>query len=207
MISDDKGNLYILSARNHVFRVNTQTKVATHLGSITGLPAAFTVNGAVVDADGNLLVSSAVDATSYYVVNPRSWSASPFPSTGGIFKSSDLANGNFLSATCDIPTYTDNELKKLIRPQDKFAGLIAVYPNPATVGQVNLQFTKVPAGNYTLELRDVLGRTVGTKKVSVSTESQTQTLQINELDAKGIYMIKLFDYNSKSVFTQKLLVQ
>src|SRR6478672_8722916 len=45
MISDDKGNLYILSARNNVFRVNTETRVATHLGAISGLSPNFTVNG------------------------------------------------------------------------------------------------------------------------------------------------------------------
>ena len=207
VISDDKGNLYILSARNHVFKVNTKTKVATHLGMINGLPSTFTVNGAVVDGDGNLLVSSAVDATSYYVVNPKSRNASPYLAASGIFRSSDLANSNFLSSTCDIPTYTDNQLKKLIRPEDRFAGLIAVYPNPATVGQVNIQFNKVPAGNYMLELRDVLGRSIARQKISLSAESQTQTVQINESNAKGIYLIKLFDYNSKSVFTQKLLVQ
>src|SRR5688572_7904637 len=42
MISDDKGNLYILSARNNVFKVNTETKVAKYLGSINGLSPNFT---------------------------------------------------------------------------------------------------------------------------------------------------------------------
>jgi hypothetical protein len=98
MISDDKGNLFILSARNHVFKVNTESKVATHLGNIEGLSANFTTNGAVVDAQGNLIVSSAVDGNTYYVVNPKGWTASPYEAVNGVFKSSDLANSNFLSS-------------------------------------------------------------------------------------------------------------
>ena len=48
MIADDNGNLYVFSARNHVFKINIESKVATHLGIISGLPTGFTVNGAAV---------------------------------------------------------------------------------------------------------------------------------------------------------------
>src|SRR5690606_40297062 len=37
MIADNDGNLYILSARNHVFKVDIETRVATHLGSVKNL--------------------------------------------------------------------------------------------------------------------------------------------------------------------------
>ncbi len=39
IIADDEGNIYVFSARNHVFKVNLESKVATHLGVITGLPS------------------------------------------------------------------------------------------------------------------------------------------------------------------------
>ncbi len=39
MISDDKGNLLIITARNVVFTVNTESKVAKYLGNITGRSA------------------------------------------------------------------------------------------------------------------------------------------------------------------------
>jgi Secretion system C-terminal sorting domain len=209
MISDDKGNLYILSARNHVFRVNTESKVATHLGTIQGLDQNFTVNGAVVDGDGNLLVSSAVDGNNYYVVNPKNWTASPYKSANGIFRSSDLANSNFLAEPRknNIVNYTEPELRKLTVPQDKYASLISVYPNPVTNNQITVQFNKVPAGTYVLELRDVVGRSVMQKKVTISADSQTQSLQLTESNAKGIYMVKLSDFNNQSVFTQKVVVQ
>jgi hypothetical protein len=95
----------------------------------------------------------------------------------------------------------------LIRPEDKFADLISVYPNPVTTSNIRVQFNKVPAGNYTMELRDALGRSVMQKKITVNSESQSQEFQLTESNAKGIYMVKVFDMSSRSVFTQKLVVQ
>jgi hypothetical protein len=65
----------------------------------------------------------------------------------------------------------------------------------------------VPAGNYTLELRDVLGRSVILKAITISNESQIQTLTLNQSDAKGVYMITVSDNTNQSVFAQKLVVQ
>ncbi|HTM91547.1 MAG TPA: hypothetical protein VL095_03955 [Flavisolibacter sp.] len=155
MISDDRGNLFILTARNNVFMVNTENKVAKYLGNITGLEQNFTVNGAVVDSDGNLLVSSAVDGNTYYVVNPVNWKATPYKAVNGIYRSSDLANSNFLSSNRTIKPNQD--IQRLIRPEEKYAKEISIYPNPVTASVIKLQFNKVPAGNYTVELRDVLG--------------------------------------------------
>jgi len=205
MISDDKGNLVILTARNVVFTVNTETKVAKYVANISGLEQNFTVNGAVVDGDNNLLVSSAIDGNSYYVVNPADWSAKPYKTAGSIFRSSDLANSNYLSAK--TPKLTTSDIQRLIRPEEKFANSIAIYPNPVTTSAVKLQFTKVPAGNYTVELRDVLGRTVMQRRISIDGEYQTQELKLDRRNTNGIYMVKVFDGNNQSVFTQKLVVQ
>lgn len=204
MISDDRGNLYILTARNNVFTVNTKNKVAKYVGNITGLEQNFTVNGAVVDGDGNLLVSSAVDANTYYVVNPAGWKATPYKATNGIFRSSDLANSNFLSANRTIKI---QDIQRLIRPEEKYAKQISVYPNPVTASAIRLQFNKVPAGNYTVELRDVLGRTVMQKRISIEAENQVQELKFDRRNTNGVYMVKLFDGLNQSVFTQKLVVQ
>ena len=149
MISDDKGNLLIITARNVVFTVNTESKVAKYLGNITGLEQNFTVNGAVVDGDGNLLVSSAVDGNTYYVVNPANWSATPYKAVNGVFRSSDLANSNFIS-TQKTPKLTNTEIQRLIRPEEKFANVIAVYPNPVTTGQSNCNSLKFPLATIRL---------------------------------------------------------
>lgn len=204
MISDDKGNLYIISASNHVFQVSMETKVAKHLGTISGLAQNFTVNGAVVNGDGKLLVSSAVDGSKYYVVNPANWSATPYTSATGVFKSSDLANSNFLATRKNTLVA---ELLPPAAPQEKFANLVSVYPNPVTESHVTLQFKDVPSGSYTVELRDALGRSVLQKKITINAKAQTQALSLAQSDAKGVYMVKLLDANNESVYTQKIVVQ
>jgi hypothetical protein len=206
MIADDNGNLVIISARNNVFQVNTETKVAKHLGSIQGLPQAFTANGAVVDNEGFLLVSSAVDGNAYYVVNTKSWQATPYAAANGVFKSSDLANSNFLSSK-STRNYNPEDLMLAKRPIDQLSKQISVFPNPVTERQVNIQFTKVPSGDYTIELTDVLGRSVQQKRVTVNNEEQVQVLQLNENNSKGIYLVKVFDRKMQTVFTQKVMVQ
>jgi hypothetical protein len=206
MISDDQGNLFIITARNNVFLVNTQSKVAKYLANIKGLTQNFTVNGAVVDADGNLLVSSAVDNKNYYVINPVNWTATPYKMANGVFRSSDLANSNYLSAK-RTPKPNVSAIQRLLRPEEKWASQIAVYPNPVTANTIKLQFNKVPSGDYTVELRDVLGRAVMQKKISVAYENQVQELKIDKRNANGIYMIKVFDGSNQPVFSQKLVVQ
>lgn len=202
MIADDEGNLFILTARNHVFKVNTQNKVATHLGAIQNLPSGFTVNGAVVDGNGDLLVSSAVDAAAYYAVSPKDWKAIPYAGLASVFRSSDLANSNFL-ATSARP----KEISTIVAPTDKYAKLIAIYPNPVTSSRIAVQFNKVPKGDYTLQFTDMLGRSVMQRRVSISNQNQMQEILLNESHAKGLYMIKVLDAAKQSVFTQKLMVQ
>lgn len=211
MISDDKGNLYIISARNHVFKVNTGTKVATHVGQIEGLAPNFTVNGAVVDSYGNLLVSSAVDGNSYYMVNPRGWTASLYKSDYGIYKSSDLANSNFLKEPGKDPIAPFNtvptDTKQMSALQNSFHNQVMIYPNPVTTNQITIHFKKVPQGNYVLELTDVLGRVVTQKNININADNQVQQISLNPANTKGVYMIRVSGKANEPVFSQKLLVQ
>jgi hypothetical protein len=202
MIADDKGNLYILSARNQVFKVDLETKVAKHLGNIKGLPGKFTVNGAVVDGDGNLLVSSAVDGSAYYVVNPKSWEASLFP-TSTVFRSSDLANGNFLKTTSgNTPV-----IETISRAASAYANQIQIFPNPVTSGKFNLQFNRIPAGEYVLELTDVMGRRVMQKRILTNDEYVTQPISLADAKAKGVYLVRVLNKDKQNIFEQKMMIQ
>ena len=207
MISDDEGNLYIMSARNQVFKVSTETKVATYLGAVKDLPTNFTINGAVVDAEGSLLVSSAVDGSGYYVVNPKNWSASPFTITRDVYRSSDLANSNYLASPKKQtrPELQNVQMTRVI--PEKFSKNISVYPNPVTDNNVMISFSKVPNGDYILELTDVLGRTVQQSRVTIWSEDQTHNLKVEGRNTKGTYLLRVVDRDLTAVFTQKILVQ
>ena len=202
MISDDRGNLYVLSARNQVFVVNTETKMAKHLGGIEGLPNDFTVNGAVVNADGHLLVSSAVNNKAYYVLDPASWEASLYANDKGIFRSSDLANSNYLQ------TRKKGEVIETITAKG-FPGsdLIQIFPNPVTDGNFNVQFNGVPAGDYVIEVTDVLGRSILQKRTLISGKGVAQVVELQSTNARGIYLVKVTSKSKKQVFEQKILIQ
>jgi hypothetical protein len=200
MIADDAGNLYILSAHNHVFKVNTQNRMATHLGAISGLPENFTVNGAVVAADGSLLVSSAVDGSGYFSINPNNWQATPYALATAVYRSSDLANSNFL-ASPDKWATMQTALKGVV------SDAMQVYPNPITNKRFTVQFAKIPAGDYTIELTDVNGKNLLQKRVVVNGAQQTQAMTLPATSAKGVYFVKVVDRNKKSVFEQKVMVQ
>jgi hypothetical protein len=206
MIADDKGNLYILSARNSVFIVSTETKVAKYLGGIQGLPANFTVNGAVVNAKGALLVSSAVNDKGYYVIDPKTWRAELFQNASSVFKSSDLANSNFLSSSSASKNPT-KVIDAIVRQNPTGANFIQVYPNPVVANKFTVQFSEVPQGYYTLELTDVMGRAVQQQRINILSDDQTQLISIPSATAKGIYLIKVYDESKKSVFEQKVMVQ
>ncbi|HEX2608707.1 MAG TPA: T9SS type A sorting domain-containing protein [Flavisolibacter sp.] len=202
MIADDQGNLYILSAQKNVFVVNTKTKVARLLASITQLPDGFTVNGAVVDAEGSLLVSSAVDGSSYYVVNPATWSATAYTASAGIYRSSDLANSNFLSSGV-----TAREIPLIKQAAGTNSKAVSVYPNPVSSNTVRIQFHAIPNGDYTIELTDAVGRRVLQKQITVNQEEQIQNLSLGNRRAQGSYVVRVINRGKQSVYIQKLLVQ
>jgi hypothetical protein len=201
MVSDDAGNLYILSAFNHVFKVNTDTKVATHLGPISGLPQNFTVNGAVVTADGSLLVSSAVDGSGYFTVNPANWKARPYALPAGVYRSSDLANSNYLSVNRKPAVETLRQ-----RTEVRNTG-VQVYPNPVTANRFTLQFSKIPSGTYAIEVTDETGKALVQKRTVINTAGQTQTITLPSGTAKGLYLVNVSDRNGKAVFGQTVVVQ
>jgi Secretion system C-terminal sorting domain len=203
MIADNDGNLYVFSARNNVFKVNIETKVATHLGTISGLPANFTTNGAAVDENNGVLITSAVDASSLYTVDIKTLVATVVKSNNVPWHTADLANSNILETR--KPVSAPELIASKVAPlNDK----IQLYPNPVTTNQFNIQFSQADEGNYTVQVTDARGQQVTFKTVSVSGKGQTvSSVNLPALSSKGIYIVKVNDPNSKTVYSNKIVVQ
>ena len=203
MIADNDGNLIVFTARNNVFQVNIDSKVATHLGTITGVPANFTTNGVAVDENNKILISSAVDASSLYTVDPKTLVATAVK-TGAIpWHTADLANSNILRSRnpMSAPELITNTAAVL---NDK----IQLYPNPVTTNQFNIQFNGTGGGTYMVQVTDARGQQVAQKIVSVNGKGQTIAgINLPAPFAKGIYIVKVNDANSKTVFSNKIVVQ
>jgi hypothetical protein len=203
MIADNDGNLLVFSARNNVFKVNIESKVATHLGNISGLPANFTTNGAAVDENNKVLITSAVDASAIYSVDPKTLVATAMKSTAVPWHTADLANSNILESRKSVsaPELIASKVSPL---SDK----IALFPNPVTTNRFNVQFNDTEAGTYTVQVTDARGQQVAQKTVSVNGKGQTITsINIPAPSSKGIYIVKVNDPNNKTVYSNKIVVQ
>lgn len=206
MIADDDGNLYVFSARNHVFKVNIENRVATYLGVVSGLPNGFTVNGAVVNENNQVIVGSALESPSLFVLNTKTWVASPMKISGTVSHTSDLANGNLLVSGNKTNAATVDVISRNTAANTGDEK-ITVFPNPVTNNQFSIQFNDLNAGNYTVQITDVTGRQLMQQLVNVSGDKQTQTIRLGSSFAKGVYLVKVSDQNSKEVFSTKIVVQ
>lgn len=207
MIADDNGNLYVFSARNNVFRVNIESKVATHLGTVSGLPNGFTINGAAVTDDNKIIVASAVQGGSLFTVDAKTLAATVYTMAGTVWQTSDLANGNLLASGTTSKGGATIDLMSSNGPANSGDGKISIYPNPITNNQFVIQFNQLEAGGYTVQVTDVMGRQVLQQVVNVGGENQSQAIKISPSASKGIYLVKVMDQGSKIVYNTKVVLQ
>jgi len=204
MIADNEGNLFVISARNQVFKINPANKVATHLGMIDGLPEGFTVNGAAVNEENRIVVSSAL-RTEYFTVNQHDWSAIPYAISNTSWNSSDLANSNLLTTTVKNSNTVDFVSRNPAPHSGD--GKISLYPNPVSNNQFVMQFSQLKAGNYSLQVTDVMGRSIVLQNISISGDNHAQVVKLDPAAARGIYLIKVTDGGKQEVYSTKIVVQ
>lgn len=196
MLADASGNLYVITAHNHVFKVDIQTRIATYIVKIKGLPVGFTTNGAVVNQEGKVVISSASYLTSYFTVDPFSWEATTVEARKQIYNTSDLANNNLLYKT------NFNQTNNILSKQ-----LISVYPNPVKSKIFRVSFDNQLNGRFNVQLVDVTGRTVSDKVVAVDSGSQISEVRINTAITSGMYLVKVLNNRNKEVYTKKIIIE
>lgn len=206
MVADDDGNLYVFSARNNVFKVNIESRVATHLGAVSGLPNGFTINGAAVNENNKVIVGSAMESASLFVVDTKTWATTALKMTGANWHSSDLANGNLL-VSGNKPKATNADLIFRSIPENIGDNKISIYPNPVTNNQFTIEFNDLTAGSYTVQVTDVTGRQLMQQAINISGDKQLQTIKLTPSASKGVYMVKVTNAGNKAVFSTKIVVQ
>ena len=205
MVADAYGKLVIVAATHNVFTIDVAKRVATLTGTITGLPANFSTNGAAVDNDGNMVVSSANVFEGLYKVNMKDLSATKIVSTEKPFNASDLASGNFLlqkEADAANSFSTTKSLMPLTTVSDA-----KIFPNPVTGSEFRILFEGQKAGKYTIILTDLAGKTMQSKVVAISKSGQTSTIRLTRYHAKGTYLVNVLDEKGQNAFTEKLVVE
>jgi len=201
LVADDAGYLYLISASNRVFKIDTKNRVTSFLAIISGLPPQFTTNGAAVDENGNLLVSSSTYKDAYFIVNPKTWKVLPSPENHQIYGCADLANSNVLITKTTAPSIF------LLNKSLGKTGKIRVFPNPVPNDKVSIQFDDLSPGNYTIQLVNVLGTTLIQQKAIITGRSHTELIYIPGYTAQGFYCIYILNEKNIVVSTQKLAIE
>ncbi|MDB5201217.1 MAG: hypothetical protein JWQ27_626 [Ferruginibacter sp.] len=206
MLADAFGKLYIISASHNVFVVDINSRMATFQGTITGLPAGYTTNGAAVDAEGQVVVSSANLFEGYYKFSLDKLAAVRIEGSDTKYNASDLANGNLL-------------LQKEADAANKFSlvpNLVAnegiksdtrIYPNPVSGNTFKVLLDGTKDGAYTIVIADIAGRSLQTTKINLLKGQQSQQVSLKARPAPGTYLVKVLNEKNQVVLTDKLLVQ
>lgn len=206
MIADAFGKLYVISASHQVFSIDINSRIATHLGAITGLPAGYTTNGAAVNNDGDIIISSAVKFDGYYKLKLSDLAAVKLEGSDVKYNASDLAGSNLLlqkeADAANKFSMANSGLRPIGTASDS-----KVFPNPITTSSFNVLFDGKKEGTYTILLTDLAGRTLQTKVVNVTKGVQTENINLTSRPAKGMYMVKVLDENKQTVLTEKVMIQ
>ncbi len=205
MVADAFGKLVIVTASHNIFNIDVDARTAKFAGTITGLPANFSTNGAAVDDDGNMVVSSANVFEGLYKVNMKDLSAVKIVSTEKPFNASDLANGNFLLQK-EADAARNFEFTKSMLPLTTISDT-KVFPNPVTGSQFRVLMEGQKTGRYTIVVTDLAGRTLQSKVISLTKAPQTTTINLARRQAKGTYMVNVLNDNKQVVSTEKLVLE
>jgi hypothetical protein len=215
MVGAADGSLYLISMRNHVFKISLPNKQCDYIGMIRGLPEAFTSNGAAVDENGALLISC---GTSYgknfsplYKVDMSTLEAMPVNNAlSDMGNISDMASSNLLfrqndqkKATGSDPVFTQKTEADLEQMP-----VISIFPNPVTHNKFQVKTSNLPQkDDYRMLLLDIHGNKIMDAKMSIRAKSNTQSFSFPARNAKGVYVLQIMDAFNRSVFSQQLIVE
>ena len=202
MIAAADGSLYLVSASHSIFRVDITNRSAKYIGAISGLPNGYTSNGAVVDENCKLIVSSANSIDGYYSVDMNDWKAVKAPSQGQVFNTSDLANGNIA-----FQNKKSAETLPLVTRTLVGNHKISLYPNPVSEGIFRVRFENDELGRYEIQLVDITGRIILQKPVSIGNKGQVVHIELGKPVSKGIYLVKVIGNTKKAVYTDKIIIE
>ncbi len=203
MIADAYGKVYIISATKNVFVVDVNTRVTTFKGTITGLPGNFTANGAAVDANGDVVLSSATAFVGYYKMNIKDLAATVIGGSDEIYNASDLASGNLLFQK-EVDQARAANTTPLIATT--ITSESNVFPNPITGNSFNVMLAGKLQGTYTILITDLAGRALQTSRIALSKGQQTQQVSLSSKPSKGTYLVKLLDEKNVEVLSDRVVI-
>jgi len=196
------GKMIILSAAQNVFEIDLNTLTATFKGRISNLPPDFSLNGAAVDDNDQVIVSSANTFHGFYKINMDDLTATKLTTSGQIFNASDLASSYLLGHTMQRTGSAVLTPIGIIPNKS-----ISVYPNPVNTGTIKINFGEMDAGKYQIALTDLQGRMIESKTVTISYNGQTEPFTLKTSPVKGVYMIRVVNSGKQNIYSDKIMIE
>ena len=201
IVGDVSGKLILFSATQNVFEINLSSMVATYLGRVQNLPTTYSLNGAAVDENDDVIVSSANTLEGFYKINMKDLLATKLVSTSPFFTASDLASSHLLGHSKRIMGSAILTSPDIIGNQ-----FITIYPNPVNNGQIKIGFEKMKAGQYKVAFTDLQGRLIENKTVIIKFSGQVENFKFQTNPVKGMYLIKVTNSRKEAIYSDKILV-
>ncbi len=202
MVAGTDGNLFVISHNKHVFKFDPDERIATFMGTIKGLPDGFHVNGSAADQDGRVIVSCSFGNQPYYYLNLETLDAKMAFSKDQYINASDLASAN-------LALRPANNNGQYITGNSPFAATnqkIAMYPNPVTENRFQLNFEETGIGVHHIQVMDLSGKILLNKTVTINGPGQYEGVELQSSISKGLYLVKVVNSASKTVYISKFIV-
>ncbi len=210
------GSLYLVTVRNHVFKISLPSKKCDYIGMIKNLPEEFTSNGASVDENGELMISCGTSLgknfSPVYKVKFPELTAEPVKGISGIGNISDMASSNLLfqkSSGKNVETgvVAFNQSAE-ITTEDINLPSITIFPNPVSRGKFQIRTTNMKEkGEYKMLLMDVNGKAIMEGKMNIGLKTNVNTFNFPSQYAKGVYFIQIADIFNRTIYSQQLIVE
>lgn len=162
---------------------------AQFIGKTSGLPENYSVNGAAVNSQGNVVVASA-KGEQMYEVAIKDLQAKPI---AGNLKLPiyDLASPFLIGEKLNLVSATGSD----------------IYPTKVTEDQINVRIDgKKLHGNISVEVYDFSGVRILQKTLSNIQKINPQSVDLNNLKS-GIYVVSVLDQNGQVLLSKKIYVE
>ncbi|UOE38647.1 T9SS type A sorting domain-containing protein [Chryseobacterium oryzae] len=189
MIADADNNFYVFSVSGNIFKISPKELTAKFIGKISGLPENYSVNGAAVNAKGNIVIASAKGAP-LYELSLKNLEAKQLPGEQNLHIY-DLASKYFVN---DRVTATP-----AMANIDVFPTKIEDQSFTVNVNDKNIQ------GNIKLAVLDASGKVIFNTNLFVKGGNLSQQINLRNVPT-GAYLVNIKNDKGKVLLSKKILV-
>lgn len=187
MIADAFGNIYVLAASRHVFKINPNNLRTDYIGEIKGLPEKYTVNGAAVDKNGKVLIGTSSLEQGIYSVDMETLEATYLMNYPMAIY--DLASTNFLR---------QSEMDELVNLSSNYS----LYPTIVKNSQLNIVSHANDKTILEVSIWDLNQKKVFSNNLKLQSMGEFQVHLKGNLQP-GIYVLKAVNQDGQEVINTK----